>query len=595
MKILISLFISFFAYINPTSTNAAFDGSGYCVGCAMPSRGDIKLAQASQSDKEFNPSQNDRRMDLDVRAFRSELMYKFLIAEFAKHNKLYDLAAETLVDILRSEERSDIAEMAADAANVARRLDLALEAAKVWFRLDPDSIKARFVYLTVILSNNEFLIAKPLVEDFLSNNESELDKKLQYVSELVARAQDRDGGYRFLAEVTREIPNSYSKALLLGQSAWRAGSALEARVHADEALDYQPRSEDAALLKASALRQIDGERSIEFLAEFLTSHPNANSVRTSVIGDLIREERYSDAIPHLQHLSREDASNANIRFTLALVLFEVGEFEESKARVHRALSLGYEDRSSAYFQLGLIDEKLDALSAAANWFSSVPKGSRFIEAQTHLAKIKLATEGLEPTIAYLNQRANETPEYHVVFVELQGMMYREAGRLDDYFAVLDEGLEVAPDEPSLLYSSAMAAEQLGRLDILEIRLRRLIELQPDNAQAYNALGYTLADKTDRFDEAKTLLVRALELSPDDPVFIDSMGWIEFKLKDYDKSITLLQRAYDLERHPEIAAHLGEALWARGREVEAKSVWTSALDQFPDNDVLLETLERHGMD
>ncbi|MBA4740425.1 MAG: hypothetical protein H2061_04955, partial [Burkholderiales bacterium] len=191
MKILISLFISFFAYINPTSTNAAFDGSGYCVGCAMPSRGDIKLAQASQSDKEFNPSQNDRRMDLDVRAFRSELMYKFLIAEFAKHNKLYDLAAETLVDILRSEERSDIAEMAADAANVARRLDLALEAAKVWFRLDPDSIKARFVYLTVILSNNEFLIAKPLVEDFLSNNESELDKKLQYVSELVARAQDR--------------------------------------------------------------------------------------------------------------------------------------------------------------------------------------------------------------------------------------------------------------------------------------------------------------------------------------------------------------------------------------------------------------------
>ena len=175
------------------------------------------------------------------------------------------------------------------------------------------------------------------------------------------------------------------------------------------------------------------------------------------------------------------------------------------------------------------------------------------------------------------------------------MMYREAGRLDDYFAVLDEGLEVAPDEPSLLYSSAMAAEQLGRLDILEIRLRRLIELQPDNAQAYNALVYTLADKTDRFDEAKTLLVRALELSPDDPVFIDSMGWIEFKLKDYDKSITLLQRAYDLERHPEIAAHLGEALWARGREVEAKSVWTSALDQFPDNDVLLETLERHGMD
>ena len=175
------------------------------------------------------------------------------------------------------------------------------------------------------------------------------------------------------------------------------------------------------------------------------------------------------------------------------------------------------------------------------------------------------------------------------------MIYRESGDLEAYFSVLDKGLEAAPDELSLLYSSAMAAEQVGRLDILETRLRRLIELQPDNAQAYNALGYTLADKTDRFDEAKALLVRALELSPDDPVYIDSMGWVEFKLKDYEKSITLLQRAYELERHPEIAAHLGEALWAQGREVEAKSVWTSALDQFPDNDVLLETVERYEMD
>ena len=595
MKILLSLFISSFVYTGLLGAATTHDSVGVCGECSFYSQRDSYVAQASQLGDDFNPSQDVRRRDVSAGAFRSDLMYKFLIAEFAKHNKLYDLAAETLVDILRSEERADIAEMAADAANTARRLDLALEAAEVWFRLDPDSIKARFVYLTVILSNNEFATAKPLVDDFLSNNESELDKKLQYVSELVARAQDRVGGYRFLSEATQGIPNSFLKSLLLGQSAWRAGLAQDATALAGEALTYQPTSEDAALLKASALRQIDGDRSLEFLSEFLESHPNANGVRTSVVGDLIREERYEDAIPHLQHLAREDASNANIRFTLALVLFEIGEFEESKARVHRALALGYEDRASAYFQLGLIDEKLGALPAAANWFSSVPKGARFIEAQSHLAKIKLATEGLEPTIAYLNQRANETPEYFVVFVELQGMMYRESGDLEAYFSVLDKGLEAEPDELSLLYSSAMAAEQIGRLDILETRLRRLIELQPDNAQAYNALGYTLADKTDRFDEAKALLVRALELSPDDPVYIDSMGWVEFKLKDYEKSITLLQRAYELERHPEIAAHLGEALWAQGREVEAKSVWTSALDQFPDNDVLLETVERYEMD
>ncbi|MDA1332003.1 MAG: hypothetical protein O3A65_05905 [Proteobacteria bacterium] len=596
MKIVLSLFAGFFILLMSLPVFAATGSfTDDCVSCPSVISHDIWVVQAQSEGDELNPLQEQRRRDRPRGAFRSDLMFKFLIAEFAKHNKLYELSAETLVDILRSEERSDIAEMAADAANVARRLDLALEAAKIWFRLEPDSLKAKFVYLTVILRNNEFDVARPLVLEFLVNNDSAIDTKLKYVGDLVGSAQDREGGYRFFLEVTLNTPDSLLKSLLLGQSALRAGFAQEASKHADEALVFGPRSEDAALLRASALRKIDSAQSITFLFDFLESHPEAGTVRASVVEDLIREERYEDAIPHLQRMAQDDASNANVRFTLALVMFEVERYDESKHWVHLALSLGYEDRASTYFQLGLIDEKLNSLETAANWFSSVPKGGRFIEAQSHLAKLKLASEGLESTIDYLNLRASETPEYFVAFVELQGMIYRDSGKLEKYFSVLDDGLKIRLDEPSLLYSSAMAAEQIGRLDILEIRLRRLMELQPNNAQAYNALGYTLVDKTDRFEEAKTLLVRALELSPDDPVFIDSMGWIEFKLKNYDKSIALLQRAYELERHPEIAAHLGEALWAIGHEVEAKSVWRFALDQFPENDVLLDTAKRYGVD
>ena len=145
------------------------------------------------------------------------------------------------MDILRIEELADIAEMAADAANVARRLDLALEAAKVWFRLDPDSIKAKFVYLTVILRNNEFDVARPLIREFLANNESAIDKKLQYLGDLVGSAQNREGGYRFLSEVTLSLPDSALKSLLLGQSALRAGFAEQASMHAEKALGFQPR------------------------------------------------------------------------------------------------------------------------------------------------------------------------------------------------------------------------------------------------------------------------------------------------------------------------------------------------------------------
>ena len=553
------------------------------------------LAQSSTDGHDGRSPEGNSEANSPPSEFRTDLMFKFLIAEFAKHNKLFDLSAETLLDILRSYEREDIAEMTANAANAARRLDIALEAAKVWFRLKPTSTKARFVYLTVVLRNNEFEAARPLINDYLNNRSGEIDKKLQYIADLVSNAQNRAEGYQFLLGVTDEVEDSYVKSILLGQSALKAGMAVEANVHADHALKINLRSEDAALLKAAALRQLDDSSSMAFLYEFLEAHPEAGSVRASVVGDLVREERYEDAIPHLKRLASDEENGANVHFTLALVLYELERFNESQDNVHRALSLGYEDKASAYFQLGLIDEQLNMMGSAANWFASVPRGTRFVEAQKRLAKIKFTLDGLKPTIDYLTKRSLDNPEYFVVFVELQGMIYREAGAMDDYFRVLDEGLAKRPKEPSLLYSSAMAAEQLGLIDVLELRLRRLIELEPDNAQAFNALGYTLADKTDRFGEAKALLVRALELSPDDPVFIDSMGWIEFKLKEYERSITLLRRAYSLERHPEIAAHLGEALWALGKEGEAKSVWTLARDEFPDNDVLIDTLYRYGVD
>jgi tetratricopeptide (TPR) repeat protein len=553
------------------------------------------LAQSSTDGHDGRSIEANSEANSPPSEFRTDLMFKFLIAEFAKHNKLFDLSAETLLDILRSYEREDIAEMTANAANAARRLDIALEAAKVWFRLKPTSTKARFVYLTVVLRNNEFEAARPLINDYLNNRSGEIDKKLQYIADLVSNAQNRAEGYQFLLGVTDELEDSYVKSLLLGQSALKAGMAVEANLHADHALKINLRSEDAALLKAAALRQLDDGSSMVFLYEFLEAHPEAGSVRASVVGDLVREERYEDAIPHLKRLANDEENGANVHFTLALVFYELERFNESQDNVHRALSLGYEDKASAYFQLGLIDEQLNMMGSAANWFASVPRGTRFVEAQKRLAKIKFTLDGLKPTIDYLTKRSLDNPEYFVVFVELQGMIYREAGAMDDYFRVLDEGLAKRPKEPSLLYSSAMAAEQLGLIDVLELRLRRLIELEPDNAQAFNALGYTLADKTDRFGEAKALLVRALELSPDDPVFIDSMGWIEFKLKEYERSITLLRRAYSLERHPEIAAHLGEALWALGKEGEAKSVWTLARDEFPDNDVLIDTLYRYGVD
>ena len=152
-------------------------------------------------------------------------------------------------------------------------------------------------------------------------------------------------------------------------------------------------------------------------------------------------------------------------------------------------------------------------------------------------------------------------------------------------------MERYPDNPDLLYDRAMSAEHLNRLDVMEKDLRRLIKLRPDYAHAYNALGYTLADRTNRITEAIELLDKALKLAPDDPFILDSMGWAMFKAKRYGEAVTALRRAFEARSDPDIAAHLGEVLWVKGDRDEARGIWQGSLKNNPDNESLRDTISR----
>ena len=175
--------------------------------------------------------------------------------------------------------------------------------------------------------------------------------------------------------------------------------------------------------------------------------------------------------------------------------------------------------------------------------------------------------------------------------QAEASLLREAGDLAGAYAVLEQGLAEFPDAPDLLYDVAMLAEKLDRLDVAEARLRRLIELKPDDPQALNALGYTLVDRTARIEEGRALIEKALKLSPDDPFILDSMGWAMFKLGRYDDAVVYLGRAYAGRPDAEIAAHLGEVLWVKGERDRAKEIWAAQLKDAPDHPVLLETMRR----
>jgi tetratricopeptide (TPR) repeat protein len=173
----------------------------------------------------------------------------------------------------------------------------------------------------------------------------------------------------------------------------------------------------------------------------------------------------------------------------------------------------------------------------------------------------------------------------------KGELLRLARRYEDAMEVFNTALEIVPGNSDLLYARALVAERLGRIDQLEADLKVILKTEPDNAHALNALGFTLADQTERYEEAYGYLKRAIEIMPEDPAIIDSLGWVYYRMGNYDEAVRLLRKALSRFDDAEIAAHLGEVLWVTGNQQEARVVWQKALQKSPDDPVLLKVMQR----
>jgi Flp pilus assembly protein TadD len=198
---------------------------------------------------------------------------------------------------------------------------------------------------------------------------------------------------------------------------------------------------------------------------------------------------------------------------------------------------------------------------------------------------------IEDARAHLRQLADKPGGSKSRSAMLEFQLLRDAGRADEAVAVLEAALAAEPDQPELLYETAMLAERDNRIDVAERRLRRLIEVKPDHAHAYNALGYSMAERNVRLDEAQGLIAKGLELAPEDPFILDSMGWVMFRRGDLNGALTYLERAFAIRPDPEIAAHLGEVQWLLGRRDDAEKLWRTVAAQHPDNEALTSTIKR----
>ena len=577
------LLVPFFAALN-----------GACAQTAIHQQSAGTASLVAQQDEEESLDQRVRRVlgKSPVGAdsgLDSELFYKFLLAEIAGQRGDVALASETYLELARVSKDPRVARRATEVALYAKRNDLALRSARIWHDTDPDSLAALRTLAELLIQAGDLDSARPLVAEVLANSPEGPAPSLMQLYQLCSNHPDKRAVYELTRDLTAPYVGLPEAQFALAQAAYASGDRKQALLSANQALKLRPDWQQGALLKSHLLREEDQEGAIAFLAEYLQSYPDAVDVRLNYARALVSERRYAEAKSEFQTLMAANPENANLAFTLGLLSAQIGDEAAADEQFRSALALGYGNPDSVYFQLGQVNEKLERVDEAARWYRSVQGGDQFVAAQSRYALLLARSDGVAEARRYLQSLDVAEDDQRVQLIQAEAHMLREVREYRQSYDVLQNALEARPDNRALLYDTALAAEKIDRLDVTEDQLLRLIALEPDSAQAYNALGYTLADRTERFREAREYIAKALTLSPDDPFILDSMGWVEYRLGNVEEAIRYLRRAYAMQPDPEIAAHLGEVLWINGVEDEARQIWDETASQHPDNETLQQVM------
>jgi tetratricopeptide (TPR) repeat protein len=305
---------------------------------------------------------------------------------------------------------------------------------------------------------------------------------------------------------------------------------------------------------------------------------------------LVRDDRADEAWEQVIKALASDRKNVDTLYFAGVLGMQLQKFGEAERFLERLLEVE-DTNDGARMYLAAIAEDDDRSEDAVRWYEEVLDPRMRLEAQLQVAQIISRTDGVDEGLSRLDQVEYQSEAEYVKYVLTRHDILLEDQRLEQAFDYLNEALIDLPENGDLLYARGLVAAELNYLDVVEADLRFLLDRDPSNAHALNALGYTLADRTDRYEEAMGLIERALELRPDDPYIIDSLGWVQYRLGNNDESIRHLRNAYMARGDVEIAAHLGEVLWQSGLLEEANIVWDQALENQPDNPILVETLER----
>lgn len=519
------------------------------------------------------------------------ILFKLTLAEIALQRGQPHVAVPAFLEVARETRDPRVARRATEVAWSARFLPAALDAATLWLQVDPESARARQTVIALLVNQSRLDDALPHLQKWLSAEPDRLGQNFLQLSSLVSGHQDKPAILRMLNKLADAYPALPEASLAVAQAAWNAEDQPAALAAARKALELRPGWELAALFQARALQRESIDQAIVFLEGFIKAYPGARDARLNLARLLVAARRHADARKQFEVLVGEAPNNPEIALAVATLSLQARDYVAAEVQLRRALEINPKDPDMIRLYLGQVNEELKRDDQALKWYSSITQGEQFVAAQARYAGV-LAKQGkLAEARKYLQGVPPGDAQQRVQLTLAEAGLLREANAYQEAFEFLGTAVAKTPDAPDLLYDYAMAAEKVGRMDVLETNLRQVIAMRPTHAHAYNALGYSLADRNERLAEARTLIETAHKLAPEDSYILDSLGWVLFRQGEHQQALGYLQRAYEARPDAEIAAHLGEVLWVLGRQAEAQKVWSEALRGQSKNDVLRNTIRR----
>ncbi len=522
-------------------------------------------------------------------SFRPDTLYSLLVAELAGQRDRFDIALANYVEQAHATGDPAVAERAFRIAEYLGADEAALDTALLWADSAEDNLDAQRAAAIQLARAGRHDQAMLYMEQVL---QAQGDTHFDFLALTAAQTEPeaRAGLLQSFEQLLARHPDNsqllFGRAVLLQQDG-RSEEALRSL----EAHPAGSREVSPLLLRSRLLRSLGrSAEALPLLRAGLRLHPDDKRLRLTYARQLLEAERTEAAREQFDELLKRFPEDDDLRLSLALVSLEAEAWEAARLHLQDLVTRDVHV-DAAHFNLGRIAEQENDLRGALRAYAAVGPGNDYLPAQLRRSELLVKAGRAAEARRLLAEARASQPDYalQLYLIEIESLTNQQ--RLDDAWQRIDEALEQFPEELNLLYTRAMLAEKRGDLDGLEADLRFILEREPDNAMALNALGYTLADRTTRYAEALELIERAHQLNPDDPAILDSLGWVHYRMGDLDRAERLLRQALERMSDHEIAAHLGEVLWMRGKQAEAREVWRKALSDSPDSAILRETLER----